>query len=54
MGKKDPTESLRDFIQFIMSIYVPMQFTIKTNATIEHGAKNLFKTVERILHLSEE
>ena len=54
MGTKDPTSSLRHIIQFIMSVYVPMWFTIKTNATIEHGAKNLFNTVERTRHLSEE
>lgn len=40
-----PTDNLYRLVYFIMTVYAPMWFSIKTHPYVQHGAKHVFETV---------
>lgn len=46
VSTKLPSESMKTIVQYVMKVYAPMWFTIKTHSGCEHGSQNVFKTIE--------
>lgn len=50
----NPTENLTTLVTFILKVYSPMWFFIKTMPSCIYGAKHVFKTIELCHYLSDD
>ena len=54
VATREPSDDLITIAEYIVKIYVPIWFTIKFNASSEHGPHHLYKAIELTWNLSEQ
>ena len=54
MGIKIPSEKLQALVMFIIRVYAPMWFAIKSHLSCKDGARHFHQQVTRSRYLSQE
>ncbi|ESN92905.1 hypothetical protein HELRODRAFT_165041 [Helobdella robusta] len=54
IGTANPTENLKELVKFIMKIYAPTWFNIKTKSSCKYGLIHVFNMVKRCLYLCDD
>ena len=54
MGIKIPSEKLQTLVMFVMRVYAPMWFAIKSHSSCKDGARNFHQQAARSHYLSQE
>lgn len=50
----NPSENLREISTFVIKVYAPMWFNIKTNPSIKHAPKNLWRSISLSRYLRDD
>ena len=54
VAKSEPNDNLRKIAEYIVKIHALIWFTIKFNASSQHGPHHLYKAIELTRNLSEQ
>lgn len=54
ISRKNPSPSLRTLAEYIMNVYAPMWFHIKSHQSCKDGAKHLWRTIQLSRYLNKE
>ena len=53
MATQDPTRNLCDVVNYNKVVYIPMTFNLQCNPSVRDGAKHVFNTIRREMHLDQ-
>ena len=54
IGTQDPSNELQALAEFIIKVYAPAWFTIKSHPNCTDGARNLWKTIQASRYLTDD
>ena len=54
VSTNEPSEILKKIVEYIMKVYAPIWFEIKSNCSSQNGALHLFNTIQRVKTLSSD